>query len=327
MANGLKKKVKVFLDRSKMRGEFISDYRSYKRWNYNNPKVNSQISHESRILRQTHIIEKGLSLSEPRKGFGIPKIMALFDMLDSYLNNGYPPESVPFQNALFVIKKYIEVQKKMGYTNQTLEERASEYEKYEGEHFDAGVQHTSLDELKKQIQGSFPEFFNSRHSVRQFSDTEINVSDLEKAVQLAMKAPTACNRQACKVYFYSDKETNDRLGELIAGNTGFEKEVKHYLVVTADMSAFYDAFERNQIYIETGFFSMALVEALHYYGIGSCVLQNGEFKTKNKEFKKICGNIPESERITLFIAIGNYKDEFNYAVSKRKPVNTVLIES
>lgn len=327
MANKLKKRIKLFLDRIKMRNEFMNDYRSYKRWNYNNPKVNSQVSHESRILRQTHIIEKGLSLSNPRKGFGIPKIFDLFGMLDNYIENGYPTDSIPFQNALFVVKKYIDVQKKMGYTNQKLEDRAADFQKYEGEVFEAGIAHTTLDELQKQINGSFPEFFNSRHSVRQFSDKEINVADLEKAVQLAMKAPTACNRQACRVYYYASKETNDKLGELIAGNTGFADEVKHYLVVTADMSAFYDSFERNQIYIETGFFSMALVEALHYYGIGSCVLQNGEFTAKNKEFKKICGNIPESERITLFIAVGNYKDEFNYAVSKRKSVNDVLIKS
>lgn len=65
------------------------------------------------------------------------------------------------------------------------------------------------------------------------------------------------------------KATNDALGELIAGNTGFQQEVPNYLVVTADVSAFYDTFERNQVYVEAGLFSMALVEALHYYGIGS----------------------------------------------------------
>ena len=138
------------------------------------------------------------------------------------------------------------------------------------------------------IDKPFPEFFYSRHSMRQFESKSINIEDVEKAIKIAQKAPTACNRQASKVYLYKDKATNDALGELIAGNTGFQQEVPNYLVVTADVSAFYDTFERNQVYVEAGLFSMALVEALHYYGIGSCILQNGEYYKKNKKFKEIC---------------------------------------
>ena len=123
----------------------------------------------------------------------------------------------------------------------------------------------------------------------------------------------------------TDKETNAALGELIAGNTGFQQEVQNYLVVTADVSAFYDTFERNQVYVEAGLFTMALVEALHYYGIGSCILQNGEYYKKNRKFKDICKNIPENERIILFVAIGYYKDEFSYAVSLRKNVEDVFV--
>ena len=67
------------------------------------------------------------------------------------------------------------------------------------------------------------------------------------------------------------------------------------------------------------------MEALHYYGIGSCILQNGEYYKKNKKFKAICKNIPENERIILFIAIGNYKENFSYALSLRKNVDDVFI--
>ena len=111
----------------------------------------------------------------------------------------------------------------------------------------------------------------------------------------------------------------------MAGNTGFQQEVPNYLVVTADVSAFYDTFERNQVYVEAGLFSMALVEALHYYGIGSCILQNGEYYKKNKKFKEICKNIPENERIILFVATGYYKNKFSYAMSLRKNVEDVFI--
>ena len=59
--------------------------------------------------------------------------------------------------------------------------------------------------------------------------------------------------------------------------------------------------------------------------IGSCILQNGEYYKKNKKFKEICKNIPENERIILFVATGYYKNEFSYAMSLRKNVEDVTI--
>jgi hypothetical protein len=127
------------------------------------------------------------------------------------------------------------------------------------------------------------------------------------------------------VYYYKSLEINKKLGDLILGNNGFEKEVQNYLVITSDISAFYNSFERNQLYIEAGIFTMSLIQALHYFGIANCVLQNGEFIKKNREFKRVCGNIPENEKIVIFIAIGSYKKEFSYAVSRRKKSESVLI--
>lgn len=70
---------------------------------------------------------------------------------------------------------------------------------------------------------------------------------------------------------------------------------------------------------------MALAELLHYYGIANCILQNGEFATHNKQFKKIGGNIPENEKIILFIAIEYYKDKsVTYAISHRKKLERLL---
>lgn len=153
-------------------------------------------------------------------------------------------------------------------------EKLKSYDKYRIDGLTAGIKHDTRENLLSNADKPFPEFFYSRHSMRQFDGRTINVEDIKKAIKIAQKAPTACNRQASKVYMYTDKETNVALGELIAGNTGFQQEVQNYLVVTADVSAFYDTFERNQVYVEAGLFSMALVEALHYYGIGSCILQN-----------------------------------------------------
>ena len=321
----IKQWVRIEIDRTKMFSEFLHDYRNYKKWNYNNPKIKTLGAQESKILRQTHIIEKGLSLSNPRKGFGQQKIDKLFSLLDEYVKYGFNTDNIPFQNAIQVLNEYDRIQKTLDYINPELEDKLANYQKYITRTLNAGIIHSTWYETKTTLEAPFPIFFPNRHSIRQFSTQEVNLGDIEKAVKLAQKAPTACNRQACRVYYYDDKQTNKKLGELIAGNTGFEDDVQKYLVITADISAFYDTFERNQMYVEAGLFSMALIESLHYYGIASCILQNGEYHKKNLKFKEICGNIPENEKIIIFIAIGYYKDEFNYAVSQRKDLNEVLI--
>lgn len=325
LSKRIKNKIKIFINRATMFHEFYHDYKDYKKWNYNNPTVKTRAAQESKMLRQTHMIEKGMSLSSPRKGFGQQKIKELFEMMDQYLKRGYPSDGMPFQDAIIVLNAYVEMQKRLGYENVDMIEKLKGYDKYRTDGLTAGIKHDTRENLLSNVDKPFPEFFYSRHSMRQFDDKTINVEDIKKAIKIAQKAPTACNRQASKVYLYKDKETNDALGDLIAGNTGFQQEVQNYLVVTADVSAFYDTFERNQVYVEAGLFSMALVEALHYYGIGSCVLQNGEYYKKNRKFKDICKNIPENERIILFVAVGYYKEELSYAVSLRKNVEDVFV--
>ena len=277
-------------------------------------------------MRQTHVIEKGMSLSHPREKFGVQKAMELLDLIGEFVECGYNiKDSVPVMNALGVLRAYLAYHEERGFKPEEVLKKFEKYSMYLLEKEQYGIVEVNKAEMEKKVRGSFPDFFMSRHSVRQYSERTIDVEDIEKAVKLAMKAPSACNRQSCKVYFYKDKDVNKELGNLIAGNTGFDGEVQNYIVVTSDMSAFYDSFERNQVYVDGGIFTMALVEALHYYGIASCILQNGEYKERNLKFKEICKNIPENEKIILFIAIGYYKDNFTYAVSHRKNLEDVLI--
>ena len=79
------------------------------------------------MLRQTHMIEKGMSLSEPRKGFGQQKIAVLFEMMDQYLKMGYPSDGMPFQDAIIVLNAYVDMQKGLGYENAAMVEKLKTY--------------------------------------------------------------------------------------------------------------------------------------------------------------------------------------------------------
>ena len=49
-------------------------------------------------------------------------------------------------------------------------------------------------------------FFQTRCSVRDFSDEPISESELQEAMELAYTTPTACNRQSSKVYVITDRK-------------------------------------------------------------------------------------------------------------------------
>lgn len=321
MSGVLKHIIKDFL----MFCDYFSDYCKYRKFNYNNLSVCSKSALEAKIFRQTHTIEKGMSIERPRKGFGEKKIKELIDMLELYMKKEFSCLDTVFINAVNVMFRYVEFQRKLGYENKDLYKEINKYDKFYDESFECGVKEVTYVELQKEIHQEFPVFFDSRHSVRQFAAENIDYKSVEKAIDIAKKCPTACNRQAFRVYMYSQAEINAFIGEVVAGNTGFSDSVKNYLVITADMSAFYDSFERNQLYIEGGIFAMALIQALHYYGIASCILQNGEKKSSDKEIRKICNNIPQNEKIVLYIAIGYYKDKVTYAVSHRKSSSEIFI--
>lgn len=326
----LKQKIKEYKKVIEMnwniRKSYYSDCCKFLKWQYNNPSLKTKDAYEAKILRQAHVLEKGMSLSSPKKGFGVRKALDLLNYIKEYTANGYRiEESQAAINALGVLGAYVEFHKKRGFFPEEIENELKKYSKSIPDDVDKfGVIESDLEDIRQLAQGNFQEFFKSRHSIRQFSKEPVTEEEINKAVSLAMHAPSACNRQSVKVYFYKDEATNKGLGNLIAGNTGFENETSRYIVITSNVSAFYESFERNQMYIDGGIFALALSESLHYYGIANCILQNGESKEKDDEFRKVCQNIPENEKIIVFMAVGHYPKQFTYASSQRKKLSDIL---
>lgn len=82
-----------------------SDYEEYKHWQYHNSNVKTQNALEAKILRQTHVIEKGMSLSHPREKFSVQKAMELLDFIEEFVECGYNiKDSAPVMNALGVLR-------------------------------------------------------------------------------------------------------------------------------------------------------------------------------------------------------------------------------
>lgn len=95
------------------------------------PNVKTQNALEAKILRQTHVIEKGMSLSHPREKFGVQKAMELLDFIGEFVECGYNiKDSAPVMNALGVLRAYLAYHEERGFKPEEVLKKFEKYSMY-----------------------------------------------------------------------------------------------------------------------------------------------------------------------------------------------------
>ena len=108
MFEKIKRLKRVLFEKQRIKKSFKSDCCRYMLWQYNTPGLNSRNALEAKILRQAHILEKGMSLSHPKPKFGEQKAIELLDFFDEYTKNGYDISmSTAVINSIGVLKAYL----------------------------------------------------------------------------------------------------------------------------------------------------------------------------------------------------------------------------
>lgn len=275
---------------------------------------------EAQLFKQCHRIEKGMSLSDIRMGFGEDAFKTILQHLrDLELLN---VESDARLYAGAVVREYLgahqgfTLQPKMIVLLGSIESLASQV----GD--GVGTFELTREDVMLGGKGSFEQMVSTRHSVRQYSEVPIEDTLLEDATRLASRTPSVCNRQAFKVRFYTNKQKVDELLKHQNGNLAFRKEIPAVAVVSVDLRYFDGVGERNQAYIDGGLFAMSLVYGLHHVGLGSCFLNWSVRRQQDKAFRKV-SMIPENEVIITLMSVGNLKNEFSVAASPNKKFSSL----
>jgi nitroreductase len=185
-----------------------------------------------------------------------------------------------------------------------------------------GVRHVDAESLAKGCLPDPEEFFFSRCSVREFSDRPVKQEIVKRAVSLALKTPSVCNRQAWFVYHIDDQSIIGRCLELQNGNSGFGHKIKSLLIITSDLKAFDTGSERYQHWIDGGMFSMSLVYALHSLGVASCCLNWSKVVRDNIRIRKRLPIEPH-HTIIMMLAIGYPSSNIKVCYSARRPLENV----
>lgn len=276
------------------------------------------------ILMLTHALEKAFSLPNPRKSFGLKKAQALLGKVARYIDVYQWNDSLIV--PMSVLSEYIGYHRRNNVMNPEMTDfenkinRLASYLSKELSLFNsAGTYDVTKGDLISNGRGDFKTLATNRYAIRNFSDIPVKKETIYKALDIAKKSPSACNRQSYRVHVFHG-EQKDRLLKMQGGANGFYETADSVLLISADANRYYTR-EFHLGYVDASLFAMTLMYALTYLGIGSIPLTLGIKQSVLEEIKTEF-SIPTNEIPVLLIAIGNYPDEFKVAKSYRNPVES-----
>lgn len=301
----------------------INDYIIFNKYSFGEKEDKKGIKLKESIIKEYHIVEKGLSLPTPRIGFGKKKIPQLISDTYKYIKENGEDNLVLSIKA--TLSEYIEFNKSQGedLSSSFYQDILSVINFIKGENGSGGTKMINKNLILEHTKFDYLSFLKSRSSIRNFSEKNITLEEIYRATTIAKNAPSVCNRQNWKAHVYISKKQIDKLLKYQNGNNGFGFTFNKLVIITCDIQGFTKK-ENNQVYIDGGIFSLSFILALHSIGIGSCALNTCiNFWTENT-IKKI-GKINSSERVIMMIGIGHLKETFKVAISEKKHNDNITI--
>ena len=278
---------------------------------------------KGRIIAHYHILEKGLSLRNPRKGFGKKVVKSLCKLLRRYISRFGTDDTS--RTATEALQHYGDfnsgeeladrITKEFGYPQSKTEKNDNHL---------GGTKQCNRGNILSASQIDLNLFLKSRHSVRQFDVGIVNKTDIEDAIKMAQQTPSVCNRQPWRVLIVQDPDLKLKLMNRQTGTRGFGNQVDTFIVVFFDRQAFFGPEERNEGYVDAGMFGMTLTYALHSKGYATCCLN---CCTNFPAPISLCHEMGVSlvNQPVMIIAVGNYPENFSAARSTRRPLSDVIL--
>lgn len=296
------------------------DFQRYLRYS-STIQSQDEIQLAAQITARAHTLEKGLAMSVPRPGFGKETAKALSDLLCIYSQRYDINESVLVQSALKVLNEYFQYHRQKGIEFDSIESLLGQFDL--STCISGGAAVVSRDCILDCTKGSFEELVSYRHSIRCFTDEHVDPSIIKKAVRIAQKSPSSCNRQPARVYAAQTPSNIRDVLSLLTGHKGFGESIGGLLLIAADLRIYCGARERNQAYLEGGLFAMSLIYALHSMGLGTCVLNCSITQEKDKALRSVL-QLDEAHTPIVFIAIGHLPPEIKLTHSQRLNLDDVI---
>lgn len=298
---------------------FLYDFLRFYKYGGWRRGLNDPIQRNYNAVKIYHRLEKSLSFSEREPGFGWNAANELVRLL----NNIRDSEKIGFQEkvAINVLRRFLDTEHDIDSHHQCCKRDASHLiNQFSSEGFKGGgIDFYSRDFFNKGILKNPEDFFWTRFSVRDFSNSIVEDSVVCYAINLALKTPSVCNRQAWHVYHIMDSVLIKKVLVYQNGNRGFGHKIPCLLIITADLKAFDGGGERYQHWIDGGMFSMSLVMAFHSIGLSTCCLNWSCSGRNDLKLRRLIAIKPE-HTVIMLLAVGYPNEKVRVCASERRPL-------
>ena len=274
-----------------------------------------------RVLLLAHSLEKGMGVENIKANYGVQKANQLISLLDEMIKKD-DANNFAFNEGYSVLKRWLEFKKDNNEEASKVKERFENLKIKDFTLYPAGYSIINKCDIENYTNIDFSNFIKTKHSMRKGAFEPITEEEINYVINIAKYAPSACNRQPCKIYFSTSIEKNKAISTLVPGNKSFQEDVPYYTILTADRKSF-SAGESMQWYLNAGIFASYFTLALHSKNIGSCIFQFPAFYKTEKSIRKIC-KIDKAEVITCIIGMGKYPETFKIIEAFRKPNSEIL---
>jgi nitroreductase len=269
-----------------------------------------------KLRRNTHRIEKGLLMRPMKNVFARDFIYETVQVYQAALQNGQLSDPCELEWSHDVLTEYFH---KVGSDPEV--DKARALFKTIQPALDQEVEQKipySLGEKKQYVDyEEFLKLANSRKSVRWFLKKPVPRESLDKAVELASKAPSACNRQAFEYFIIDDQDLAQKVVKIPGGARGVEENIPVVVAVVGKLRAYQQEYDRHIIYIDGSLSAMSFILALETLGLSSCVINWPDKASNDNQATRLLSLLPD-ERVIMLIAVGYGDPEGKVAFSQRK---------
>ena len=282
---------------------------------------------ELSLLLIAHSLEKGMSIPNPRIGFGMAKASTLLEYQMKYVQNRMREQSFAFDESVSILRAWIDYSVAQGIDVSEIKSRLDKMcAAINVSQFSAG--RIQVEDVNEKIYDHIDFepiafFLTSRRSTRWFQQEPVSNEVMSRVIGLTSCAPSACNRQPCKVYWTNSKDVVREINRLIPGNKGFEEQVPNWAIITSDRLSFSGG-EGLQWYVNGGIYLAYFILSLHVCSIGSCIFQTPISDGCVAQIKHIAG-ISNHEAVVAAVGFGYPLKDLSYAAAQRRPEADVLI--
>ncbi len=167
--------------------------------------------------------------------------------------------------------------------------------------------------------------YQRRRSVRWFEDRPVDDRLLDRAIEAAALAPTACNRIPYRFYVANDRAVAARLAGFAMGTTGFAENIPCLIAVVGDLSCYPEERDRHLVYIDGSLALMQLELAIETLGLSSCTINWPDVGAIDRRFRDAVALLP-CERIVCLLAVGHADPEGGVPYSSKKGTRQLRVD-